>query len=453
MKKNYFHFVIIRALIGVLIGIIIFFSSVSYLKDVYYRSIELGLYQYEDTLKSYIREYSDSNKDLDQRLFMKQLAFDSAYDYLRIVRIKDDGSYDTLCETDYGEIPIFVVGMAKWIVVTKELPDISNRQIGTEYNLTSIDYRKCDEIWGLDLSPSVISDSGTLIWFSRVANVGNYAFNKLYRAVLDRDYKSATICCDSYYLDEEYLHLGKVFQCDEEYRKRPDGKTWDFTDSNNASLYSKSINDDSEFPEFSGYQKLHIYNLPVRPDKFFEQEGDLFLTSSSNDFYAYEKFDTRITDFLDFNRYSAEVKLENGRTTTGSMMLLNYGGERYLLEYVATYASFEEYFKPVLILYPVLLLLLCIGIPCLSAIAPYKRYKKENQRTASATSSDKIVIEDIVDSNVPDVKSPLRDIGKYVKELKDAVDDDTKSECYARILEKMTELDIGIDEITRKPNK
>jgi hypothetical protein len=41
--------------------------------------------------------------------------FDSAYDYLRIVRIKDDGSYDTLCETDYGEIPIFVVGMGKWI--------------------------------------------------------------------------------------------------------------------------------------------------------------------------------------------------------------------------------------------------------------------------------------------------------------------------------------------------
>lgn len=113
MKKNYFHFVIIRALIGVLIGIIIVFSSVSYLKDVYYKSIELGLYQYEDMLKSYIREYSDSNKDLDQRLFMKQLAFDSAYDYLRIVRIKDDGSYDTLCETDYGEIPIFVVGMGK----------------------------------------------------------------------------------------------------------------------------------------------------------------------------------------------------------------------------------------------------------------------------------------------------------------------------------------------------
>ena len=258
MKKNYLHFVIVRALIGVLVGIIIFFSSVAYLKDVYYKAIELGIYRYEDTLRGYIRDYSDSDKSLEEKLFMKELAFDSAFDYLRIARIKEDGSYDTLCETDYDTIPVFVVGMGNYVVITKDtnLPDKPDRHIGTEDNTIVIDYRKCDEIWSIERDDPIISDTGAMIWFSGVANVGNYAFDKLTRAISSHAYTN--ICCDSYYMDDEHLYLGKVFECDSEYRRMPDGKTWDFTDKNDSSRYTINDGDDPAFQFVSGYKSLEI---------------------------------------------------------------------------------------------------------------------------------------------------------------------------------------------------
>ena len=451
-KRNYFNFVFVKLLIGVLVGAAVFVSSFEYLKKLYNGTIEYGLSEYNRSIEDLIEVYESDGYSYAVRESERQFG---AADYFRLVKIGAAGRFDTLYETRYDYIPVYVGMNRIYIAVDPDTPLEEDKiDYYDEYDVDAknvISYRKCDELIRiLNRQDTAILNSYELLYYSGAFRIGNDFFNALSLFNLYTRYSDISI--ESYYTDDEYLHPGKVVEkCDyveyviQDYKK-PFSKTWDFTDESKKDEY---INSDEfagiPFYIIDGGENISIiYSVGCetgknlkRPDKYFEKEGNLFLITNKNDLYESANPPSNITMFNSNENYSSEVDLEGGRKSYGYISLFYSNGERYMYEYVITYLTFEEYFKPFFIVMAIVLLILCAGIPCLSAIKPYKKYK--------ASLEESKVSEEKADARAVVFREPLHEIGKYAKDLRNADDEASKDSSYFAILSKLTELEINID--------
>ena len=451
-KRNYFHFVFVKLLIGVLVGAVVFGSSSAYLKKLYNDMVEYGLTEYNRSVEELIEVYESDGYYGAVR--ESERLFGSA-DYFRLAKIGPLGRLDTLYETRYDYIPIDF-GMDRIYIAVDPNTALEKDKISyyDEYDSNDVyvvSYRKCDELIRiLSRQDTSILNSYELLYRSGAFRIGNNVFNALSLFNLYTRYSDISV--ESYYIDDEYLHPGKIVEsCDyikyiiPEYKK-PFSKTWDFTDESKKDEYiTADAFAGAPFYIIDGEKNISIiYSVGCetgknlkRPDKYFEQEGNLFLITNKNDLYSYDNPPSNITMFVSNERYSSEVDLEGGRKSYGYISLYYINGERYLYEYVITYLTFKEYFKPFLIVMAIVLLFLCAGIPCLSAIKPYKKYKASLEESKASGEKE--------DARAVELREPLHEIGKYAKDLRNADDEAAKDSSYFAILSKLTELEINID--------
>ena len=454
MKKNYFSYVYKRVLVGVLLGIVVFVSSALYMKSLYYESIESGLRGIESALQYYTEQYSQAQMGKDE---IKDALGNYNVDYIRIMKVLDNGSYDTLFETDYNTIHVNSgSNYVYYITEDEHLPAKDLMTVISEDDYTTVAYRKCDEIKEVvkDHVPE-ISSTAEIINQSGVFNIGNKVFKSASEFNLNS--RSPVLVVETSYEDGEYLHLGKVYESNRKGEKLLFGKRWDYTEENKKDLYKDKMADNYIFVYGSGtapdgfsikYIRTFVSNiccLNKRPDKFFEETGKLFFTENDKDFYEYRKYDPAFLDFNADGNYSVEIKTGGGRTSYGSLKRVPFFDDEYIIEFVVTYVSFEEYFMPVLIVYAIVLLILCAGIPCLSGIGSYRKLKKTSNADPEKAEQDNAL--------AVDLKPQLRDIGILAKEIIDTEDEQTKNDDYTKILGKLTELDIGIDELAKRAKR
>ena len=118
-KRNYFNFVFVKLLIGVLVGAAVFVSSFEYLKKLYNGTIEYGLSEYNRSIEDLIEVYESDGYSYAVRESERQ--FGEA-DYFRLVKIGAAGRFDTLYETRYDYIPVYVGMNRIYIAVDPDTP-------------------------------------------------------------------------------------------------------------------------------------------------------------------------------------------------------------------------------------------------------------------------------------------------------------------------------------------
>ena len=136
--------------------------------------------------------------------------------------------------------------------------------------------------------------------------------------------------------------------------------------------------------------------------------------------------------------------IENGIYTQGAVNVFELNGTTYMIEYVMTSVRYTEYFRTVIIIFAIFLLILCIGIPCIAAIKPYSDYKKAYENN--------IFKNNLIDSLAHNIKTPLQIIGGYAENLKDVTGAD-KDHYADRILEKTSEMNSDIEQILMTADK
>ena len=427
-RKNYFSFAIGRIIAGLLIGAIIYLSTVSYLKSIYDQSVRDGFDTITEKYGTMIETYDNGTVD---GLFMSILCNLYYSNYFRAAKISDDGSFDTIYETDYDIVPV-ESNIRDWIYVTEDKSLLAEGERTSQINGSEwkISYRKCDEVRELQYPDMSLTNSWNL---TSLSNAGRYG-NEFYRVVseLCGAVQFIDLQIKSYYLDEETLHIGRVESSG--LTTADQVKYWDFTDPNQSNIY---------FVDTSGMDSLNISSVPVRPDRFFEEEGDMFLTNSMRD-YNYPSYSGKYSSFNEDQYYRADVE-HDGLLTQGIVKIIRINNNRYLLESVITTVSYETYFKPFFIIFAVILLVFCIGIPCLAAIRPYLQYKRayENNRFKN----------NLIDSLAHNLKTPLQIIGGYAENLKDADTEADKTRYSDAILAKITEMNIDIEAILSTADK
>ena len=115
-RRGYFSFVIGRLLIGLLVGIVIFGTVTSYLKEIYNDSIYSGFTKQGETFEKMVVKYDEGTVG---STFIS--IFNKIYntDYMRVAKINDDGDFDVIFETDYDVIPI-EKNIRDWIYITDD---------------------------------------------------------------------------------------------------------------------------------------------------------------------------------------------------------------------------------------------------------------------------------------------------------------------------------------------
>ena len=102
-KKNFFHFLFVRLIVCLAVGLAVFILSVLMLKNFYNESINEGIYVLDDSYMYMVESYADGEME-------KADFYDPGYyndtDYFRFVEINDNGSFDTLYETDFNIIAV-----------------------------------------------------------------------------------------------------------------------------------------------------------------------------------------------------------------------------------------------------------------------------------------------------------------------------------------------------------
>lgn len=430
-RRGYFSFVIGRLLIGLLVGIVIFGLVTSYLKEIYNDSIYSGFTKQGETFEKMIVKYDEGTIG---GTFIS--IFNKIYctDYMRIAKINDDGDFDVIYETDYDIIPI-EKNIRDWIYITDD-EDLLQKGKSSDVidgNEWSVRYRKCDEARELsDVPYQHISASINLTTLSEFYGNGNYLY--MYASEFSGNTLYSFVRIDSYAEDGDTFHPGKVSM--KNGRNVIPGlmKHWDFTDRTNYGIY---------YVDTSGFDGLYYFDRPEYPERFLEQEGDIFLAGNMRDL-VYPTYDSRFVELNTNDAYRTEISSGDLRTQ-GSVRIIRNGGNRYLLEYVITTVSFETYFKPFIILMAVILAVLSIGIPCLTAIRPYSQYKKAYENN--------LFKNNLIDSLAHNLKTPLQIIGGYAENMKDAADGADKSRYSDSIMAKITEMNMDIEAILNTADK
>ena len=439
-RKSYFSFLIGRLLIGIVIGAVIFALFKSYLHLSYDDSLEKGqdfiFEKYEQLLKKY------DEGELDET-FINICCNLYTADYIKFAKVNEDGSFDTVFETDYNSVPL-EKNSREWICLTDDEELLAKGKSTVTINDDwTIYYKTCDEIGSLNYNDRnrnyYVGNSWTAAELSNYGR-GQALFVACVISSGALQYRIPVI--ETYYEDQNTFHIGKVHLEDYDYRRYSSDQSWDFTDPSKADLYSTNIyNENTDFGD--------MYRLVLRcdrPDAFFGQNGDIFLANSMSDL---EKFD-RETDGRIRKQYgeifSARAGMRNnGYYTMGRLAVIEINGQKYLVESVSTTLNYKDYFKPVFLIAGIVLLVFSIGIPCLTAVRPYSEYKKayENNRFKNS----------LIDSLAHNLKTPLQILGGYAENLKDVSDASEKDRYADRILTKTQEMNADIELILKTADK
>ena len=425
--KRYRDFAFPRIAVGLFVGIMLFCMTIMIFRYRYEAVLGSGNNGMIDKYEKMLERYDDG--DIGPEFISMMYDF-YQFDYLRISQLDDDGNIIPIFETDYDIVAVSG-SVHDWIYVTKDDSLAGNsvyykqpKEDGFELNIR---YLKCDEIWEPAASlDRYLSNTYNMLAFSEGWYVSDidpfFLVSEIYGA---NAFPFLNI--QSCYTDDAYLHLGVVKKG---YMNLPFGKTWDFTEEANKDKYEQDDTEDI----FGMYTS---YGYPIRPDKFLSEEGDIFMQDSLADMVASGKMDYKDRG------YSRTCEID-GRPTYGTIEIYETGGHKYLIESVITAQSFTEYYMPFMIGYAVFLALLFIGIPMLTAIKPYRQYKKAYENNIFKNS--------LIDALAHNLKTPLQVLGGYAENLKD-VEGDAKNRYADAILAKTTEMNRDIEAILKAAEK
>lgn len=432
-KRGYGSFALPRLAAGLVIGGLVFAGFYYTCKERYSSGINNGFINLNETYENVLRSYGEGKID---KAFASIMCNFYPADYIRLAKVEQDGSFDVIYETDYDLIPV-EINVHEWIYVTKDesLYSGENSHVDSVVDGFQIDYKKCDEIWNInDRNGSVLMQNAYT-----VISLDDPFFN-----IYDSFYRSVDLIgwfcyphleVRSYSVDDTALYLGEVNERTELFEKPLNGKTWYFwSDTNNYMIVTGGPN--GQAPMIMGGHE--------RPDKYLELESDLFMAESLDDLSVASTNNRRVSDFRNTNRYLSSMR-ENGHLTQGYIRLLEIDGQRYLMEYVMTTASFTEYYMPCLILVAVLILILSAGIPLLVAVRPYNAYKRAYENNEFKNN--------LIDSLAHNIKTPLQIIGGYAENLKDVTDAEEKNRYADSILAKANEMNSDIEMILKTADK
>ena len=446
-RKSYFSFLLPRLVASVLVVSVIFLLIQAALQGAYNRAVYSGTHNRREILEKLVRNYDNDKYD---SIFIDIYTNFYASDYFRFAEVKEDGSFETITETDYKSIPV-EDGMRHWYYVTNDNELLAKGKRTTRLNDAdwTIEYKKCDEAREI----SSLTDTNIRNSWDVGALSDSYYTDMLFTLALDysgtRQYKEAVV--RSHYVEGDTLHLGKAAQVyNDLYMNEKEplwAKKWDFTDSSKADRYI--------FKDNEGFDRILLF-FPqrVRPDVFLNDNNGMFLAGSMSDLQkAYDKQENEDVNFERLFKEFSEKKFITGRyvydvsrstettNTTGQMDFYYINGKLYMIENVITTVSAGVFFKPFYILSAVLLLLAAALISCITAIRPYSQYKKAYENN--------IFKNNLIDSLAHNMKTPLQILGGYAENLKDVSSEEEKDRYADRILEKTNEMNKDIEAILK----
>lgn len=446
-RKSYFSFLLPRLVASVLVVSVIFLLIQAALQGAYNRAVYSGAHNRREILEKLVRNYDNDKYD---STFIDIYTNFYASDYFRFAEVKEDGSFETITETDYKSIPV-EDEMRHWYYVTNDNELLAKGKRTTRLNDAdwTIEYKKCDEAREISsLTDTNIRNS----WDVGVLS-DSYYTDMLFTLALDysgtRQYKEAVV--RSHYVEGDTLHLGKAAQVyNDLYMNEKEplwAKKWDFTDPSKADRYI--------FKDNKGFDRILLF-FPqrVRPDAFLNDNNGMFLAGSMSDLQkAYDKQENEDVNFERLFKEFSEKKFVTGRyvydvsrstettNTTGQMDFYYINGKLYMIENVITTVSASVFFKPFYILSAVLLLLAAALISCITAIRPYSQYKKAYENN--------IFKNNLIDSLAHNMKTPLQILGGYAENLKDVTSDADKDRYADQILAKTAEMNKDIESILK----
>lgn len=441
-RKSYFSFLVGRLLVGIVIGAVIFASFKLYLNFSYDEALikgyDFAFEKYEELIKSY-----DEGK-LDETFID---IFSNLYtaDYIKFAKVNEDGSFDTVFETDYDVVPL-EKNVREWVYLTDDEELLAKGKSTVTINDNdewTIYYKTCDETGSLNYNNRnknyYLGNSWSAAEF---ANVGRGQALFLACVISSASLQCRIPVVETYYEDQNSFHIGKVHLEDYNYKRISSGQSWDFTDPSKADLYVTNTYD----ANLDYGDMYHLILRCDRPDEFFEQNGDIFLAGSMSDL---EKFD-RNTDGRIVKQggeiFSARANMwNNGYYSMGRLAVIEINGQQYLIETVYTTFAYEDYFKPVLLIVGIVLLVFSIGIPCLTAVRPYSQYKKayENNRFKN----------NLIDALAHNLKTPLQILGGYAENLKDTTNEADKNRYADEILATASGMNKDIEALLKTADK
>ncbi len=427
--KKYRDFAFPFAAIGLFIGLILFGFTVIVFQFRYEAALMSGNSNMLDKYERMLDKYDEGEISMD---FIGMMNKYYQFDYMRISQVDEDGNITPLFETDYDIGAIYYGTVNEWVYVTKDdslAGNVINYKQPEEdgFELT-IRYLKCDEFWEpAETLDTYMSNSYNLM----VLSDGWYHTGPDPFFFVSETYGGTFfpfLNIRSCYTDDEYLHLGVVKAG---YEYLPFVKTWDFTDGSAKDKYEQDTTSD-----FVG--SYNAYSLPVRPDKFLDEQGDIFMQDSVASMVASGKIDYGDHGYSSVREY-------DGRMTLGNITFYEAGGHKYLIESVITAKSFTEFYMPFLIIYAFILALICIGIPMLAALRPYRQYKKAYENN--------LFKNNLIDSLAHNIKTPLQILSGYAENLKDVSGSAAKDHYADCILEKTAEMNKDIEAILKTAEK
>ena len=435
-KRTYLSFVWPRILAGVIIAALIFTGSVVYLENVYNGSVDRGFYYLSDQYKHMIESYHNGKTDKDfLDIFMNLFT----NDYIKFAKVNEDGSFDTIYETSYDEVHL-QNSLHNWIYVTNDESKLSlgTKTVKTKDDEYTIRYLKCDEVWDLARNDELFIKQGSydMMFYSDAESYGNDLFRLLGDFCGYFYYRYMDI--DTYFTEDKTLHLGKVSERD--FADKKAGRSYDFTIQGKEDQYVKP-----ESPDGSDIEgKITIMEIPYRPDALLDNNKELFFADNISAF-DWEPEDESIKNedgTLSYEEFSTKT---SGISSKGEIQVLQFDGQKYIVAFARSYVSFAGFFKPVIIAWAILLLILAIGIPCLLGLNPYRRYKKAYENN--------IFKNNLIDSLAHNLKTPLQILGGYAENLKDVEDSKEKDRYGDLILVKTREMNSDIEEILKSAEK
>lgn len=439
-RKSYFSFLIGKLIAGLLIGTIIFGVSFYLMDEVNDSALWRGYYSREETYKKVIANVE--RKGFNDLFYDVLTNFYSA-DYLRIAKVNEDGSLENVFETNYDVIPV-EENMHHWYYVTNDKELLAKGKKTCQINGVEwvIEYKKCDELWSIgNQSESRLINN----WDLCAITEGYYANPFLWiPGEISGNLQYIQPIIKTYYVEDDTLHPGKV-ALSTGIGGIERGKGWDFTDKSNADKYSANNNDGKDIIIRGNTVELEVnyltvFSRKIRPEKFLNDNKNVF---NAQNISALRNKDTEPGYPDVYNNYMHAY--EENCEITGYANVVEVEGQRYLIAYAMRTVSFGTFAKPFLLIYVAVILVFCLAISCLSAIKPYRQYKKAYENNMFKN--------DLIDSLAHNLKTPLQILGGYAENLKDVKGDSEKDRYADQILEKTREMNNDIETILKSAEK
>lgn len=443
-RKSYFSFLLPRLIVSVLVASVVFGILQAALVRAYNSAIDSGWNRRRERYESVLRNYAEGKTG---EVFIDTITKIFPADYYRFAEVKEDGSFQTITETDYKSLPI-EDSMRHWYYVTndKDLLAKGKRTDIINGNEWTIEYKKCDEAWLFkDYDDTSVVNSWDL-----AAQSDLYFSNMLFTLALDYSgyYQYRSPVAQTFYVEGDTLHLGKVYESYGITGKVPFFvKKWDFTDASRTDRYTSM--------DSNGFQNdLALFPVRIRPDEFIKSNNGLFLANSMSELqkayelreedYKDENFEALFKEFAENKRtdgryrYSVNEQSLGGR---GAIDFYKINGKLYVVEFIIKNVPADYFFRPFYIVMAVVLAVAAVVISLLASLRPYSQYKKAYENN--------IFKNNLIDSLAHNMKTPLQILGGYAENLKDVSSDADKDRYADQILAKTAEMNKDIESILK----